>query len=560
MEITKASAARVAHLVRAFDRDGYAVDTARDVVVFNERVGIRATHRSATIGRTGKHKPVYYLEGDPFTMGYLLGRLAANDVKRVSTTFVNRAPFAFINPSWTEIGDALGAFLKHLTYLRVRSSLGDIPYRYHQELAGLIQGCQEARPPVSVDAESLWVLNAGIDALLTFAYTGDLFALQMAAASEWGLPAPIEARHLRIPILCNGFSAAGRNPLTGEPYHFLGRDFQFVTADVFQDTVSMIIRKPDDGLPTVSVAAPGVLGTIAGLNLNGVGIGVDMAPGINCSPSRPGINSTLLTRHCIEKGGTFTAAVDVLARQPRGVTWDYLLADGQTGQGGIVEAGRSEEFDAPTLVAHVAPWVRATIPDLESRLQRLSAPYRDGIMVRGADYAYPREWADLNAALITAYARQNPSYSYRYDPADFRPEGYLNQTREDRNCPGPYYFAPPRQQAPGVVLVTNQFITPEMRLWAMNDWIAEVAGEHFDDIQWRYDELNHRITSVLAKGYLTKDEARATIDFLAPSSAPDAVIGGSVSLMDLREKTIESHYGYYGDEWIKLTLPAYIGD
>jgi len=77
--------------------------------------------------------------------------------------------------------------------------------------------------------------------------------------------------------------------------------------------------------------------------------------------------------------------------------------------------------------------------------------------------------------------------------------------------------------------------------------------------------------TVLDKGYMTYEEAKATISFLAPplatagnsrverATSDDSVIGGSVSLMDLRSKTIETHYGYYGDEWIKLSLPAYLG-
>jgi len=36
------------------------------------------------------------------------------------------------------------------------------------------------------------------------------------------------------------------------------------------------------------------------------------------------------------------------------------------------------------------------------------------------------------------------------------------------------------------------------------------------------------------------------------------VIEGALSLFDLKEKTVESQYGYYGDEWIKLSLRKYI--
>jgi hypothetical protein len=35
-------------------------------------------------------------------------------------------------------------------------------------------------------------------------------------------------------------------------------------------------------------------------------------------------------------------------------------------------------------------------------------------------------------------------------------------------------------------------------------------------------------------------------------------IEGSVSICDLKLKTMESHFGYYCDQWIKLTLLNYI--
>ncbi|MFC2094894.1 hypothetical protein ACFLSW_00435 [Candidatus Bipolaricaulota bacterium] len=35
-------------------------------------------------------------------------------------------------------------------------------------------------------------------------------------------------------------------------------------------------------------------------------------------------------------------------------------------------------------------------------------------------------------------------------------------------------------------------------------------------------------------------------------------IEGAVTLFDLKRRTIESYFGYYGDEWVKLQLPSYV--
>ena len=76
--------------------------------------------------------------------------------------------------------------------------------------------------------------------------------------------------------------------------------------------------------------------------------------------------------------------------------------------------------------------------------------------------------------------------------------------------------------------------------------------------------------SALGKGYITYQEAKDAIDFLAPDKKyPDyynkegnplnqVQIHGSISLMDLKAKTIETHYGYSSDEWIKIRLDKYL--
>jgi hypothetical protein len=191
-------------------------------------------------------------------------------------------------------------------------------------------------------------------------------------------------------------------------------------------------------------------------------------------------------------------------------------------------------------------------------------------MERWNGYKYPEEYAKFNKPLIDEYRKKHESYTYIYDPADFGKRGFLDKTWTEKNCPGPYYFAPQREQTNSTTIVTNQYIIPEMRLLAMNWWTAVITDGSLNDIQWRYDELNNELLDVLDKGYMTYEEAKKTINFLAPNNKfPDyynkdqkplnqVQVHGSVSILDLKEKTIESHYGYYSDEWIKLSIMKYI--
>ena len=191
-------------------------------------------------------------------------------------------------------------------------------------------------------------------------------------------------------------------------------------------------------------------------------------------------------------------------------------------------------------------------------------------MVRWNDYQYPATYERFNQALIAAYKEKHPKYAYQFNPDDFSEKGYLDKLWTEKNCPGPFYFPPQREGLSNTILMTNHQIIPEMRLYAMNDWIATIAAGNLNDIQWRYDELNKQMLNLLDKGYITYQEAKDAIDFLAPGKnypkyynkdqkpLNQAQIRGSVSLMDLKKKTIETHYGYYSDEWIKITFNNYL--
>jgi hypothetical protein len=94
-----------------------------------------------------------------------------------------------------------------------------------------------------------------------------------------------------------------------------------------------------------------------------------------------------------------------------------------------------------------------------------------------------------------------------------------------------------------------------------------------DDFQWRYDTLNKLIRETLKKGPITTETAIGLIDFLNPLTGQypkyyadqpkcngEPQIFGSVNLFDLKENIIYSHFGYYCDEWVHITLPNYIRD
>ena len=603
---------KVERIIRAFQAEDppFVADPAQDVFTYEGRVGVRASNLSAC-HLPGKVKKAYYVEGTHFEMGYLLGLMAEPEISRMCHEFNRKVIFEFVDVHFQSdaLADALGEFLEGLLHRLSENIEPDIPVEYVQEMRGILEGCKAANPQTEVDWQELWVLNVGIDALLSYVYTGNM---PFRAAAPY-TPRP---EQLAVPILCNGFSVSG--PAAEGNGHFLGRDFMFPTAGTFQDAACLLIQNPiDPGMgkrqPFVSQTAPGMVGCIAGLNSASLGAGVDMAPAGNCDPSRPGLNSLLLVRHAVENGTDCEHAVEIMEAAQRGVSWNYILGHYGTQRACVVEAGRKVEksefleFITEHLKTrsggrayeHLPEGFAESLPDRSYVETRMKSEFRKGMMVRWNDYAYPEAYLRFNERLFGLFGKQ-------YEPAAFTERGYVDRSWKDRNCPYGYYFAPQRESDPNLVLVTNMFIVPEMRLFAMHPWTNLVSASQLDDLQWRYDELNNQLLSKLYPAPdgrlvpLSLEDAKDLIDYLTPNpekgrhpeyynpppespkgffrrlwnwlvklfSGREAAslsadwrsieIEGSVSLMDLKEKTIHSHYGYHGDGWVTIHLEEYV--
>jgi predicted choloylglycine hydrolase len=553
---------RIVRLTKAFNADGYNV-----IKILNNfnRIGIMAEHKTATNYDTGKKKKAYYFEGSSYEMGYLLGILAESEISAMASDFTNNLISGFIADSIKEKRGIIQELLISILNRLSKDEFLRLPLEIKEEMQGICDGCKKRNPRSKVDMKHLFVLNAGIDVLCSVIYTGG-FLLR-------GRP-DLKPTDFNIPLMCNAFAIFGS--ATGNEYYF-GRDFMFFTASVFQDTAAHIIYNPADSpggkcLPFVSVTAPGMVGSISGMNTNGVGIGVDMSPAANCDPKNVGINSILLTRLCTQFAQNANHAVEIMKRAQRGVSWNYIVADGKNDKACIVEAGSSNTD--PDFLAYVSDDFRELLPDNDFISTHKSAEYLDGLMVRWSDYEYPEKYLKFNNSLWQYYNKKKSVQKEIYADA-FEGKGYINKTLVETRCPSTYYFAPQREALRNMIITTNHYIIPEMRLFAMYPWTSSVVGNKINDIQWRYDELNNQLLSTIQQersiDYLA---ARKLIDYLAPygkypsyyagnptsGDGKEIRIEGCTSIFDLKKLSVESHYGYYCDEWVKISLPHYFDE
>jgi hypothetical protein len=576
--------ARIARLKQAFDRDGFVV-ADRDVVKYSvpdsteKRVGMIARHRTATNYDTGERKRAYYVEGTPFEMGYLMGRLAEPEIDRMTDEFIDNVLWSMLKAvsgqktKDDETTRGLPLLDVHNTLVRVihrmirfRHVKKAVPAALKQELKGIVKGCEAAavrkNRTTSVTEKELWVLNAGFDCLLSIAYTGEIRS-EVPKLSD---------RDLRMPLACNAFALLN-GASRGGP--FFGRDLMFATGDVFQDVACHTIYNPiakgkNPSLPLVSMTAPGFVGSVAAMNSNGIAAGVDMIPGANCASAEPGMNSLFLVRDCIERGTTLDKALNRIIHAQRGVSYDYILAaDGgsEPDRACVVEAGASmKRIPFRRYVRNVRKALRDLLPSGSYIAGNPSGNAVNGVMIR-----WPGDLPNLDRYIRKFNRKLWAHFGKLLRPDAFDERGYINKEFSDENCPETYYFAPVRMKNPDVLIATNHYLHPELRLCGMKPWTNRYARGHMNDVQWRYDELNHQIASALDRGPVPYPRARSLAGFLNPESFPgyfddnarsrdgkEIVINGSVSLFNLGRRTMESHYGYYGDKWVKTDLTRYI--
>ncbi|HEX3048841.1 MAG TPA: hypothetical protein VHY08_29095 [Bacillota bacterium] len=603
---------RITKLKAAFQNDGYTVK--QDPLIIKgqnggPKIGIVAESPATIGGDSSKKKKAYYVEGAPYDLGRLMGRLAKADIRRMAFEFVDEIVFAFLNIESVKtctndaaslksqiniLGEILVQLVLYPMVAKVYSTA--VPQEIKEEIQGMVDGGGYILPWTRKELLlHLQVLNLGVDVLCAFIYTLNeqiLRELEAKAERKFRKKIKLDPSFFKIPVFCNAFSILGKAAGGG---HYFGRDFMFPNAGVFQDVATLIVYNPDPdskpgilNLPLVSATAPGFAGSIAAMNSRGVAAGVDMRPAKNCNCEEIGLNSLPMVRCAIQHSDTAVTAADFIVNNVRGVSWIYPISDGTHDRACVVEAG--------------APGVDPLLFIPKDMLQILPpGPFpTGGYQVRWSDdpvetkkiYDYIGKY---NQKLVDNFNRKLPDPLKKPVP-DVTQLGFVyknpdqgNKKALKDNCPSVYYFAPPRWSGDvtcnqgETLILANHYLDPVMRLYSMGEWLSLLStlmGHVEDDSQWRYDELNSLICDALGVDPATLKPSKAInyakakelIEFLAPYPGwpcekyynPDGQdykliqIGGCISIFDLKKRTVETHAGYYGDEWIRITLPNYL--
>lgn len=577
----------------AFAEDGFTIVGSHQSQGTNH-TGYVAENTTAINNNNGKPKRAYYLEGSAYEMGYQMGVLGNEDIRRMVTEFPHAAISQFLSgvPEKWEV-DLIVIVVYTIMLTKLKDFDGYIPDTYVDEAKGIVDGVRSVHPlALSVTFDSVWVLNVGFDILVAF--MSDPMKLieeiiEHPLAKGKGLKPTKE--YFRMPHFCNAYSAFDKK----KKFHYFGRDWMFNAGNVMADCACLIIANPSDGRkPLVYAAAPSLVGAALAMNNDGVAMGVDMVSAANSDFANPGFNSILLVRDTIHQSASGTAAVDNITSAKRGATFIYPLSDGTNDESYVVEAGLNTSTLDP--YSYVEDSLKSLLPDA-STLAANSEPPVQGLYSRNQAYAQGMFFIDkYNKSLFEKYGKTYPE-------GVWQETGFIfDKPYNDPNAFGLFYFAPLRQNTGttdtadswSFQLVTNAWLNPSMNLCSMSFWPNLLAEPYYSDFQWRYDLLNTALRDYKKTiTDLTMDNAWDLINFISPvigyddgkghngkdyytkfgapwdlptvtykdSSGKEQTtwrVDGMTNVCDLKALKLRSLYGTYADNYVEITLSNYI--
>ncbi len=126
---------------------------------------------------------------------------------------------------------------------------------------------------------------------------------------------------------CSGFAVMNSATQDGTLYH--GRVLDYAVDWQLQDHAVLIVAQPDGALPYVNVSYAGFIGSVTGMNADGISIG-EMGGG--GAGHWNGVPMAVLVREVLERAHNVDEALAVFRDQPRTCQYYYVIADGKTNQ------------------------------------------------------------------------------------------------------------------------------------------------------------------------------------------------------------------------------------
>jgi hypothetical protein len=187
-------------------------------------------------------------------------------------------------------------------------------------------GNQIALGPLSLDPVAAVVAIAKTQERFTpRSYREELAGLAAAA----GVPIDRVVASNYIPELfhCSGFALMDSATSDGTLYH--GRVLDYAVDWQLQKHAVVIVCEPNGAIPFVNITYAGFIGSVTGMNAEGISIG-EMGGGGR--GHWQGVPMAVLVRETLERAHRLDEALAVFRDQPRTCEYYYVIADGKTNE------------------------------------------------------------------------------------------------------------------------------------------------------------------------------------------------------------------------------------
>ncbi|MEQ1506784.1 MAG: C45 family autoproteolytic acyltransferase/hydrolase [Myxococcota bacterium] len=195
--------------------------------------------------------------------------------------------------------------------------------------------------------EGVFAIGAGLDGQIDDRWRTEIAGMVSSAPDPRGWALPGYTRKLYFHALhdigqalvdsplvaCTGFVATGAATIDG--HTLLARNFDFEGGRTFDEDKVVIVRRPAQGLATVSVAFPGMVGVVSGINEAHLAVALQAAG--SDVPIHLAEPMTLVLREVLEDARTLDEAEAILDAR-RGFATELVLAvDGLRGEAVVFE-------------------------------------------------------------------------------------------------------------------------------------------------------------------------------------------------------------------------------
>ncbi len=266
---------------------------------FHDSSGVRRLGRSWLARKDGILR--MHLAGGPFTLGYCNALLTKDLVVEQEATLLRTVKEHV--PSSSALW-----LMKKYVLLRNRNLPSYVSLPHQLEILGLASAYPDPHPG----------LGPYYHRLLNYHAAHDISHALMDSPLVGG---------------CTSFAAWGAATQNG--HLLVGRNFDFDAGRCFDENKVVVRFEPDDGLDFISVAWPGLIGVVTGINDARIAVAINAAQ--SADSRQIGTPVSLVLRNVLQHASTLDDAVRIIRESQVFIADSYLVADGKTNQAVVVE-------------------------------------------------------------------------------------------------------------------------------------------------------------------------------------------------------------------------------